>query len=139
MDTAALIKYMDARERGARTLAAIAAKHRANGDADAAKTADRFAAWAFAQAVGICLMLDGIKATWTTRPDDPHSHGVTLPTGHFIPTRPHAKTAAARLNGQRVRRMSLLGSDSARYVSAVIWQAAQKLSAPTAEQADAAA
>lgn len=139
MDTAALTTYMDARERVALTLAAIAAKHRANGDANAARTADRFAAWAFAQAVGIRLMLGGIKATWTARPDEPRSHGVTLPTGHFISTRPYAKTTAAVLTGQRVRRMSVHGSDSARYVSSVIWHAARELGVPAADQGGAVA
>ncbi|OXM41307.1 hypothetical protein CFP71_42755 [Amycolatopsis thailandensis] len=136
---AALIKYMDDREHVARALAAVAAQHRANGDVKAARTVDRFAAWAFAQAVGISLMLGGIKATWTVRPDDPRSHGVTLPDGLFVPTRPHAKTAALVLNGTRVRRVRLHGSDSARYVSAVIWEAMQKLGSPAADHPDAVA
>ncbi|WP_410646274.1 hypothetical protein [Amycolatopsis sp. cmx-4-54] len=139
MPTAALLKYMDDREHIARTLAAVAAKHRANGDPAAARTADCFAAWAFAQAVGIRLMIDGIKATWTTRPDEPRSHGVTLPSGVFIPTRPYANTTAAVLNGQRVRRISLHHSDSARYVSSVIWHAARELGTPAADQGGAVA
>lgn len=126
MNHARALAFITTREQHITRLHKNAAEYRAAGRPDTAKALDHLAAWLFAQAVRMSLALHHrAHAETTPGHTDPHSHGVTLPTGHFVPTRPYARTAALTLNGQRVRRISVHGSHSAQYVAAVIHKATQ--------------
>lgn len=124
--TAASRHFVDQAAQRVRRFATVAAEHRAAGNADMAARADRFAAHAFAEAVGLCLSADGLRVAWGDRAANQHRPGVTLHSGHFIETRPGSRRTTIALDGQTVRHITnLQGSTDPVYVAAVIYLAAE--------------